>query len=85
MEKRNFNELNTTLVYNLKKKIEELKESEEKFERIFESIPDGVILADTSTMKFSICNNAMLHMLGYTADEIKKLGVNDIHPKEALP
>ncbi len=77
--------LNVTLVHTLKKKIEALKESEEKFETIFESIPDGVILADTSTMKFSIGNEAILRMLGYTLDELKKLGVTDIHPKKDLP
>jgi PAS domain S-box-containing protein len=80
-----YQNLNTTLIQTLRKKIEALKESEEKFETIFESIPDGVLLADINTMKFSFGNKAILHMLGYTADEIKKLSVNDIHPKKDLP
>ncbi len=84
-DRKKYDGLNTTLIQTLRKKIEELRESEEKFETIFESIPDGVLLADVSTMKFSFGNKAILCMLGYTADEIKKLSVNDIHPKKDLP
>jgi len=82
---RNYQGLNITLIQTLRQKIEALRESEEKFETIFESIPDGILLADVNTMKFSIGNKAMLHMLGYTLDELKKLGVADIHPKKDLP
>jgi PAS domain-containing protein len=82
---RNYRGLNLTLIQTLRQKIEALRESEEKFEIIFESIPDGILLADISTMKFSIGNKAILHMLGYTMDEIKKMSVNDIHPKKDLP
>jgi PAS domain S-box-containing protein len=82
---RNYQGLNLTLIQTLRQKIEALRESEEKFEIIFESIPDGILLADISTMKFSIGNKAILHMLGYTMDEIKKMSVNDIHPKKDLP
>jgi len=62
-----------------------LAESEEKFRTIFESAEDGIILANPKTKKFHSCNNKMLEMLGYTAEEFSKLGVLDVHPKEDLP
>jgi PAS domain S-box-containing protein len=64
---------------------EALKSSEEKFRVIFDHANDGMILADEETKKFYIGNNTICQMLGYSPEEIKKLGVADIHPKEDLP
>lgn len=62
-----------------------LKESEEKFKVIFTSVIDGILLADVKTRKLTDANDVMCRMLGYSLDEIKKLGVKDVHPKESLP
>jgi PAS domain S-box-containing protein len=62
-----------------------LKESEEKFRVIFNYANDGMLLADKETKKFYTGNNTICQMLGYSLEEIKKLGITDIHPKEDLP
>ena len=68
-----------------KKAAEELRESEIKFEAIFDNANDGILLADMKTKKFTTGNNTICQMLGYSLEEIKKLGVTDIHPKEDVP
>jgi len=67
-------------------KIEQkLKESEIKFETIFEDSKDGLLVADPETSKFSTCNTAICNMLRYTKKELLDLGVDDIHPKKDAP
>jgi PAS domain S-box-containing protein len=69
-----------------RKRVEEaLKESEEKFRAIFDNAIDGILLADVEDKRFYIGNKMICQMLGYTPEEIKNLGVMDIHPKEYLP
>lgn len=70
-----------------RKKIEEkLKEQEEeKFKIIFDSTNEGMLLVDIQTKKFYFGNNAICRMLGYGPEELKGLGITDIHPKESLP
>ncbi len=62
-----------------------LKESEARFRIIFERLQDGLLLADKETRKFLLGNPAIHRMLGLSADELSGLGLNDIHPEEALP
>ena len=47
-------------ITKLKNKEEELKESEQRFRRIFEEVTDGIILADTETKKFYFGNKTIL-------------------------
>jgi len=61
-----------------------LKESEEKFRTIFNNSTDGIVITDLKNKKFIDANNSMCRMLGYSLEEIKTLGVTDIHPKESL-
>lgn len=61
------------------------RESEQRFKILFEGANDGMILADTKTRMFYMCNRAMSEMLGYEPDEIKRIRIDDIHPKDALP
>jgi PAS domain S-box-containing protein len=69
-----------------RKKVEQLlKESEEKFRTIFDSSTDGILLADMENKKFFTGNKTICNMLGYNVEEIKNLGVMEIHPKEDLP
>lgn len=68
------------------KRIEDARnESEEKFRAIFNSSHDGILLADTETRKFLLGNQRICRMLGYTLEELQKLGIEDIHPREDLP
>jgi len=62
-----------------------LKESEEKFRVIFEGSKDGIVLTDVESRKFQTCNKAFCDMLQYAPDEIRRLGISDIHPEEYLP
>ncbi len=57
-----------------------LRESEERFRTMFEATGDGIILADKQTRMFRYVNNAICLMLGYSRDELTKMGVQDIHP-----
>ena len=61
------------------------KEYQEQFGVIFDHSNDGILLADVETKIFSIGNNRICKMLGYSPEEIQKLSVADIHPKEDLP
>ena len=69
-----------------RKKVEQLlKESEEKFRTIFDNSTEGILLADMENKKFFTGNKTICNMLGYSVEEIKNLGVMEIHPKEDLP
>jgi PAS domain S-box-containing protein len=68
-----------------RKKIEQaLRDSAAGFRAIFDNANDGIVLADEETKKFYTANNTACQMLGYSPEEIKNLGVTDIHPKEHL-
>ncbi len=61
-----------------------LRESEQNFRALFESAHDGILVADPAGKRFRAANPAMCAMLGYSEDELLKLGVEDIHRKEDL-
>jgi two-component system sensor histidine kinase/response regulator len=64
---------------------ESLKASEERFRAIFDNVGDGILVADSESRKFYTGNESICQMLGYdTIEEIKDLGVMDIHPAEDL-
>ncbi|WP_141730960.1 PAS domain-containing protein [Oligoflexus tunisiensis] len=65
-----------------KKAERELKLSEERFRTVFELAPVGITVLDTEG-NFVQVNSAFCRMLGYSEDEIKKLGIQGIsHPGE---
>ena len=68
-----------------KKAEESLTASEKKFKAIFENSTDGIVITDLETKKFEDANESMCRLLGYSLEELKALGVADIHPKEKLP
>jgi PAS domain S-box-containing protein len=63
---------------------ETLQAKEEEFRAIFDNAAEGILLADPQSKKFIIGNNAICRMLGYSIDEIKTLGVTDIHPEKDI-
>ncbi|MBN2019989.1 MAG: PAS domain S-box protein [Sedimentisphaerales bacterium] len=68
------------------KKIEEaLKESERRYKAIFEAAREGILVAEIETRRFKYANPAICKMLGYTAEELQEMDVQDIHPRESLP
>ncbi len=62
-----------------------LKESEERFRAIFDYANDGILVADESTRKFVLANATMCRMLGYSEEELLRMGVNGLHPEQDLP
>jgi PAS domain S-box-containing protein len=62
-----------------------LRDSEDRFRSIFENAIDGIMIADVETQRQIEANKAICAMLGYTRDELVKLNVEDIHPRENLP
>jgi PAS domain S-box-containing protein len=62
-----------------------LRESEERFKAIFDNAADGILVADIENRKFHSCNKMLSQMLGYSQEEVKNLGVMDIHPRKELP
>ena len=59
-----------------------LRESEERYRALFQGAAEGIIVADTETKMFKYVNPAICTMLGYTEDELKQMGVPNIHSKE---
>ncbi len=62
-----------------------MRESERKFKTLFESRPDGLLVADIHSKRFILSNQSMRAMLDYTEEELRQLTVRDIHPADALP
>ncbi len=67
------------------KKSQEGFESDQIFQTIFNNAADGILVADVEGKKFCLANTRLCHMLGYSSEEMKCLGVADIHPEEDLP
>jgi PAS domain S-box-containing protein len=63
----------------------DLKEAELKFRTIFDKASDGMILAENGSSTFYMANNKICEILGYSLEEILKIGVGDIHLKKDLP
>lgn len=61
-----------------------LLESEERLNAIFEGALDGILLVDMATRKFYTCNPAFCNMLGYSLEEICRIGVADVYPRQDL-
>ena len=63
---------------------ETLHESEARYRALFDQNADGILIADLETKIFKYANPAMCRMLGYTEDELRTKGVQNIHPKDAV-
>ena len=67
-----------------KKAEDALRESEVRYKALFANAAEGIVAADLETMQFRYANPAICRMFGYTEEELVRLGVADIHPKESL-
>lgn len=61
-----------------------LSDSETRFRAVFDTVNDGILLADVEAGRFAMSNTAIEQMLGYSGEELKQLGLEDIHPAESL-
>lgn len=69
MAEKSYQALNLNLLHNLKRKIEELKESEERLKILFEEAPVGYYLIDLKGIILDI-NKAGLEIGGYEREEL---------------
>ena len=60
------------------------EESVARYSRIFEDSLNEIYLFDSNTLKFVQLNNATLHNLGYTLEEMKELTPVDLKPNFTL-
>ncbi len=68
------------------KKMEtQLRESEARFRKIFDTTVDGILLTDLDTNRFYSANSKICEMLGYADEEVNNLSIDDIHPEKDLP
>ena len=70
--------------HNIFRDITDIKRAEEKFKVIFDNATDGILLADVESKKFHEANKNICQMTGYGLEEIKNMGVLDIHPEEDM-
>lgn len=61
------------------------KSKDEEFKAVFDNAVDGILIVDTSSKKFYRGNDSICRMLGYSQEEIKDLGVMNIHPEKDFP
>jgi PAS domain S-box-containing protein len=67
-----------------KKAEDALIESEQRHKMLFEGAAEGILVAESETKRFKYANPAVCRMLGYTEQELTKMNVPDIHPKDSL-
>ena len=68
-----------------KKAQEALAESEKKYRMLFESSAEGILIAEIENRKFRYANHTICTMLGYSSDELCRMGIEDIHPEDEMP
>jgi PAS domain S-box-containing protein len=61
-----------------------LRESENRYRIIFEKASEGILITDNETRQFKYANPAICKMLGYSQEELIKMSVKDIHPKDSI-
>ncbi len=82
---------NNLYIVSIAKDITEIKKREklidEKaafFNTIFYNFKVGILVADIFTKEFYFANPTICQMLGYSEEELLKLSVFDIHPKDSV-
>ena len=63
----------------------ELRASELRLRQLFEGSADGVLIADPRDRSFVLSNARLRDMLGYSSEDILRMGVDDLHPPKDLP
>ncbi|MDP8217220.1 MAG: PAS domain S-box protein [Candidatus Theseobacter exili] len=58
--------------------------SESRYKAVFDTSHEGILVADIESRRFLHANPSICKMLGYAENELKKMRVLDIHPKESM-
>jgi PAS domain S-box-containing protein len=67
-----------------KKAEQALRESEARYKAIFNSATEGITVAEIETRRFRYANPTICKMFGYTEEELRRMTVPDISPKEFM-
>jgi two-component system, cell cycle sensor histidine kinase and response regulator CckA len=62
-----------------------LRESEERYRTLFESIADPLFVYDRETLAYLAVNDAAVADYGYSRDELLSMTIKDIRPAEDVP
>lgn len=68
----------------LKKAESEANGSASAYKTLFSVIPEGILIADTTTRYITYVNPAACAMFGYDEDEFLQMRMEDIHPEDVL-
>jgi PAS domain S-box-containing protein len=82
-DRKKYNGLNTTLIHQLTKKIEELKEEKERYSKLFEQSNDAIFLVGFNEKIFGV-NKKAEELTGYTEKEILKMNIPQLLPAPEL-
>ncbi len=63
---------------------QKIRDSEERFRAVFENSSDGLLVVDPKALKLVLWNRKLCDMLGYCGEELKGMGVPDLHRAEDL-
>ncbi len=70
---------------NERKQAEEtLRQSLDELRAIYESLGDGLLVADRETLRLVRANASICSMLGYSEEELLSMSVMNLHPKDVL-
>ena len=64
--------------------LDDLAESEARFRDVFDTVGDGIVVADVSNRKLVMVNLAMYALLGRQPGELQGLTINHIHPRDRI-
>lgn len=67
-----------------KRAYEELKNSQEQYELLFSANPLPIAIFETETLKFLAVNDSFIDKYGYSREEILKMTILDIRPKDEV-
>jgi PAS domain S-box-containing protein len=72
------------ILNDIKRTQQEISESEARFHSIFSNSGVGILAATLKEKKFTLANPAICKMLGYKKEQLLKMSVMDLHPKDDL-
>ncbi len=75
----------TMLIADCARKNEALKNSEDKYWRLFHDSPLPMWIFDVNTLRFLLVNDAAVKKYGYTKEEYASMTLKDIRPTEDIP
>jgi PAS domain S-box-containing protein len=62
----------------------DLRESENRFQALFEGAVEGILVTDLGSHLYKYANPAICQMLGYSREELLQMGAKDLHPEEVM-